>query len=304
MKLILSRKGFDASCGGKPSPILPDGRLLPLPIPSSHDQHTFDDLARAADIDLDRLLADLSNNQYRISSRVHLDPDLDRRTSRRPRGWRPALGQTHLAQRHLQSQGVGVGDVFLFFGWFRAVQLHDGRWRYVRDRPHLHVVFGWLEVGDVLPIATQRAACIRRYPWIIEHPHAANRHHYCDPRNTIYVAREQSEYSATAEFGGGKFPVMREGLRLSKEGCTRSVWSLPSWFHPAQGRPALSCHLDPGRWSATEGETVLRTVGRGQEFVLDCDYYPEVSNWVASIINQESGCDPLQAPLRPVEAMP
>jgi Nucleotide modification associated domain 3 len=33
MKLILSRKGFDSSHGGGPSPIRPDGRLLSFPIP-------------------------------------------------------------------------------------------------------------------------------------------------------------------------------------------------------------------------------------------------------------------------------
>jgi hypothetical protein len=35
MKVILSRKGFDSSYGGFASPILPDGRIISLPIPSS-----------------------------------------------------------------------------------------------------------------------------------------------------------------------------------------------------------------------------------------------------------------------------
>jgi len=34
MKVILSRKGFDSASGGHPSPILPDGTLLSIPIPS------------------------------------------------------------------------------------------------------------------------------------------------------------------------------------------------------------------------------------------------------------------------------
>ncbi|MHA1435339.1 MAG: hypothetical protein ACTSO7_15970 [Candidatus Heimdallarchaeota archaeon] len=34
MKVILSRKGFDSANGGYPSPILPDGTLLSIPIPS------------------------------------------------------------------------------------------------------------------------------------------------------------------------------------------------------------------------------------------------------------------------------
>ena len=37
MKLILSRKGFDSSCGEQASPIMPDGTLLSLPIPDDED---------------------------------------------------------------------------------------------------------------------------------------------------------------------------------------------------------------------------------------------------------------------------
>ncbi|MFC1955807.1 hypothetical protein ACFLWZ_04680 [Chloroflexota bacterium] len=47
MKVILSRKGFDSSYGGYPSPILPDGRLISLPIPSPHsyeDSFHYSDL--------------------------------------------------------------------------------------------------------------------------------------------------------------------------------------------------------------------------------------------------------------------
>lgn len=34
MKVVLSRKGMDSRAGGIPSPILPDGMLLSLPIPN------------------------------------------------------------------------------------------------------------------------------------------------------------------------------------------------------------------------------------------------------------------------------
>ncbi len=33
MKVVLSRKGFDSANGGIPSPIMPDGTMLSLPIP-------------------------------------------------------------------------------------------------------------------------------------------------------------------------------------------------------------------------------------------------------------------------------
>jgi hypothetical protein len=41
MKLILSRKGFDSSTGGIPSPIFPDGRMVSLPIPDKSSTLTF-----------------------------------------------------------------------------------------------------------------------------------------------------------------------------------------------------------------------------------------------------------------------
>lgn len=34
MRIILSRKGFDSEYGGCASPILPDGKMISMPIPS------------------------------------------------------------------------------------------------------------------------------------------------------------------------------------------------------------------------------------------------------------------------------
>ncbi len=42
MKLILSRKGSDSKYGRMPSPILPDGTLLSLPIPSADSDIGYD----------------------------------------------------------------------------------------------------------------------------------------------------------------------------------------------------------------------------------------------------------------------
>lgn len=44
MKIILSRKGFDNQYGGQPSPILPVGNLLSLPIPAKVEEVRFSDL--------------------------------------------------------------------------------------------------------------------------------------------------------------------------------------------------------------------------------------------------------------------
>jgi hypothetical protein len=44
MKIILSRKGVESTYGTKTSPILPDGTLLSIPIPSSTDIIRYRDL--------------------------------------------------------------------------------------------------------------------------------------------------------------------------------------------------------------------------------------------------------------------
>jgi len=44
MKVILSRKGFDSGTGGYPSPILPDGTLLSLPIPDATSDIKYSDI--------------------------------------------------------------------------------------------------------------------------------------------------------------------------------------------------------------------------------------------------------------------
>ena len=113
MKLILSRKGFDSSAGGIASPILPDGRMISLPIPSRGDDFTFADI-NVPGVDLAALLAGLSRQQHAINDRVHLDPDIDRSAGNRLPGWRPALGQTGAAQTHLEGQGVGPGRCLPF----------------------------------------------------------------------------------------------------------------------------------------------------------------------------------------------
>lgn len=286
MKLILSRKGFDSSAGGIASPILPDGRMISLPIPSSGDDFTFADI-NVPGVHMAELLAGLSRQQHAINDRVHLDPDIDRSADNRLPGWRPALGQTGAAQTHLEGQGVGPGDVFLFFGWFREVEQFQGNWRYVPRSPDLHVMFGWLEVGVVIPVGQQRNAAIEAFPWIADHPHVANPGAYDDLNNTLYLATGQSAINPDAPHGGGRFSHFADSLRLTTPGKSRSMWSLPKWFYP-DGRPALSYHGSAERWTLRDHEVLLNCVGRGQEFVIDGDNYPELEDWATSIIYKHS----------------
>jgi hypothetical protein len=287
MKLILSRKGFDSQYGGIPSPILPDGRLVPFPIPSRHDRHTMGDV-NLPDSDVSALLRDLSGGAHHLGMNVHLDPDLARSPEGRLPGWRPAFGQTDAAQSHLAGMNVTVGDVFLFFGWFRRVERNAGFWQYVRGAPHLHVIFGWLEVGEVLPVVKERERALLKFPWIANHPHVASPTHYTSLKNSLYIATPTSRYSATAAFGGGRFSTYGDALCLTKPGHSRSVWSLPAWFMPGQATPALSYHGDLSRWEPEGDRVQLRSVAKGQEFVLDGAYYPQLDQWLEQVVGRHS----------------
>ncbi|MEP2614143.1 MAG: hypothetical protein ABJH31_08575, partial [Marinobacter alexandrii] len=75
MRLILSRKGFDSSAGGCPSPVLPDGSPCVLPIPDGQSRIRYDDV-RFGERRLGKLARDLSGGRVRSRDGAHLDPDV------------------------------------------------------------------------------------------------------------------------------------------------------------------------------------------------------------------------------------
>jgi len=128
MRLILSRKGFDSSVGGVASPIFPDGRLLSLPIPLASAPIRYGDIAWDG-TSLAPVVEALTRGRVRGGDPAHLDPDLNAAALPRLQSWGPAFGQVAAAQTHLAAQGVGPGDLFLFFGWFCRASGAPRGWR-------------------------------------------------------------------------------------------------------------------------------------------------------------------------------
>lgn len=283
MKVIFSRKGFDSGYGKCPSPIFPDGTFVSLPIPSKNNPHRMGDL-NFNGTNLGNLATQLAPGNMSADTAVHLDPDLEPSLVPRKPGWRPSLGQLSAAQTHLRNNGVGAGDIFLFFGWFREVERKSGSWRYVREAPGRHVIFGWLQVGEVLDIARERIAALSSYPWLREHPHLSARDDYINPskNNTIYLS---SDHCSVGEglAGGGAFLHYRDGLCLTWPTRSRSQWQLPLWMMPRDGASSLTYNPTP-RWSAEDGHALLRSAAKGQEFVFDADQHPEARPWVEKIL--------------------
>lgn len=299
MKLVISRKGFDSGCGGVPSPIGPNGEMVSLPIDGG-SRLRYRDLASALG-PMDALVRDLTRGKFSGPEIAHLDPDLAHNTRPRKPGWRPALGQVGAAQSHLEGQGVSVGDVMLFFGWFRPIIQQDNAWKFQPGSEAIHACFGYLQIGESLLLGPRpdTAAILAQRPWLDEHPHVRGLR---SANNTLHVASEELvlDGHATGLPGACHFPMFHPDLRLTAPGAAKSLWRVPSWLSPLSGGPGLSYHRDPARWSCDEqGHALLQTVAKGQEFVADCAGHPQALAWVEHMVRTGLGVAPAPVPAPP-----
>ena len=260
MRIILSRKGFDSSYGGCASPILPDGTMLSMPIPSEGDVCGFDEIHFAGK-SYSEIWRELKSTGVH-SARCHLDPDIRTGIRDNPKDWVPAFGQVDQAETHLEHFNIKQGDLFLFFGWFRETEYRGDQLCYRRDAPDIQAVYGYLQVGEIL-----RGRDADRCYW---HPHANS----SKPNNTIYVAssRLRFEGNDTNRPGSGTL-MFSESKILTAPGMNRSRWRLNGIF----GEIPLSYH-----YTGRVKEGYFDSVKRGQEFVFDED--PRVTEWAESII--------------------
>lgn len=261
-RIILSRKGFDSKNGGIPSPILPDGTILSLPIPWEKESLSYEDLH----YDGTSYAEIMRQLNYRQNVNVcHIDPDLRVGTLRRSSDWRACLGQSEIAASHLQSNCVDVGDIFLFFGWFRRTEHNtESKLKFIRGESDIHAVFGYLQVGEIAKTLEERA----KFHW---HPHSIEEN-YNEGLNHIYVASERLLDTSLPGFGTFKFD---KKLQLSKEGLTRSRWQLPD------------CLLNIEMTYHTKNSHKLnyfQSAMIGQEFVFNSNY--DIEYWIKSLANQ------------------
>lgn len=283
MKIILSRKGFDSSNGGIPSPILPDRNIVSLPIPASHSAIKLSDI-NVNGYEIDDIISDLSKKKISQQQYVHLDPDVDHRIiNGRPKGWRGAFGQVGAAQKHLSNNGVDKGDLFIYFGWFREVEKQNQVWRFKQNSPNLHVIYGWLLVEDIISVYGKEKEILEEYPWLKKHPHMSGTKNV---HNTIYIGSHTlpSEISPDKP-GFGVFRSIRNiQILTDTTQRKRSLWKLPASFYPKDNNSPLSYHARKDRWKILNEEWVtLSSVARGQEFVLNTKYYPGINIWLKEL---------------------
>ncbi|MFQ6539430.1 MULTISPECIES: hypothetical protein [Aphanothece] len=255
MKLILSRKGSDSSYGKRPSPIGSDGSMISIPIPEDGFKHgiTYNSIRGLPQV---------------LSGPAHLDPDLRKQARSRKPGWKPAFGQCDAALTHLLNQGVGKGDLFVFYGWFNGPGL---------PAKGSHVIWGWLQVGDIYWPGLQNLP-----DWLRDHPHACP---YLKPHssNAIYTATDKLNIDGVNGLpGAGTFDIFRSCLRLSY-GEKMSHWCVPSALVPScQSSQTISRHTRKNYTDLGDGTAVLATKSPGQEYVIDCDKHPASLEWILS----------------------
>lgn len=286
MKIILSRKGFDSSLGKVPSPIFPSGELCSLPIPesvSNGDSTRYEEI-KAGKRSLGSIVNDLTRGRIKGHASAHLDPDLNSSSLSRLPGWKPLFGQAGAAESHLQNKGVKEGDVFVFYGWFRQVEQVAGIYRYVKDAPDLHLIFGWQQIERRISVDNRQEIP----SWALDHPHCKRTKY--SKFDSIYISSDQVKLPGvvTNKPGAGVFQKFDPALCLTAPGMLRSTWRLPPWFYPHEGKSALSYHTSLSRWQLVEDHVLLNSVGRGQEFVLDCQEYPEALSWLTGMLRLQN----------------
>ena len=282
MKIILSRKGFDSQYGKINSPILPDGTLLSLPIPQQNDTIKYDQLIYQDKTYL-QIINDLSpnwNKNYPNEQTAHLDPDLRIDTYKdRKTGWRAIFGQSAAAQGHLNKQGVGIGDIFLFFGSFAKTKIINEKYTYVKelDYPNgSHIIFGYLQIGEI-----HRANQNNEFPNLPEyakqHSHANReyRDHKGNERkkNCMYITSDKLTSLDSSLPGAGTLKYSKSRI-LTKKGMKKSMWDLPMDIFKKQ---KISYHSEKSIFP-----NYFQSAAKGQEFIIDAN--EEIIEWVKKIV--------------------
>jgi hypothetical protein len=229
VKIILSRKGFDSTHGGIASPAIQKKKMLSFPIPSTDiekDSIKYSDLWFEGK-GLDQILNELGYNEQKYSQYCHLDPDLvkDRRREKVD-GWGAAFGQINESAGYLRNQKVCKGDLFLFFGNFRHVEIKNDKYSYVRRTKDeasdgdgtFQAIWGYLQVGEIITEPSK----IMEYEW---HPHACSKRNDLsgdDRNNTLYIPTDNLSFHPDKQ-GYGVFDYDERRV-LTKKGCTKAIW--------------------------------------------------------------------------------
>ncbi|MED5545183.1 MAG: hypothetical protein VYD90_08020 [Pseudomonadota bacterium] len=252
MKIIFSRKGFDTTAGGVPSPIV-DGAPVSLPIPTPGRSATT-----YAQRGLGALVEKVTRGRLAADALCHDDPMFGLSPQGEALCW---FGQFGAAQGHLAKHGVGVGGHFLFFGLFADPETGERH----------HRIFAHMQVRMTGSPQELRA----RPDWPeppLPHPHEIGE---WSANNTLWIG--PGTCAKTAD----------PALRLTASGGPLNLWDVPPWLR----RRGLTYHERPERWKRARARhgPRLDSARRGQEFICDIGRAEAPRTWLADIVARIEG---------------
>lgn len=266
MNVIFSRKGFDSSVGGFPSPIFPDGTMVSIPIPSLKSTITYKDFTPwyvKLNHDIHKVLNDITKERIKFQGgrkkvpcdyfsnkcKAHFDPMIIKHRGKEF----IAFGQQGRAAAHLKKQLVEEGDIFLFFGWFKRIENIGDTWIYSTSSLDLHIIWAYMKIERIIDLSEiNKQEVLKDFPFLSSHPHWV--FEFSKP-NIIFLS------SKIKLFNYDQKRVLTNLDRYKG----RSYWKLPIYFNQPQAFSFLKNF-------AVENHSVhVKSPGRGQEFVLNLD---------------------------------
>lgn len=278
MKMILSKKGIDGSFCKKPVPIEGVGEpLLFVPIPDNginqvKDEKTYNDLRMKEKIQ--EVVKYLKNGD--MKSCCHVDPQLC--SGCNDDDFLGSIGQIGAAQSHLSNK-VSVGDLFLFYGWYKDGDLHsNGK----------NVLFGYLQVGKIIPVnESQKLTSIESNPhW--------NKDKYQNVKgNTIYVAKEKLELGEGFDKnlkGYGMFKYSNELDLTDAHKKNRTNWKIEKFRNlktSCKGRDGKAEFDKNGAYNAPcRCQEIVVDIGDSKDTNNLCRYSEfEIRKWIYYLIS-------------------
>ena len=268
MKVSFSRKGFDSSYGGQPNAILPDGTLLVFPIPDQKEgKDLFGNLVFKGKPIIEYITELKPRTKHSHLTPCHLDPDLCKELKGRPENWIPAFGQSNQSLSELRNNAFGIGDLFLFFGWFKETEIIKGELKYKKGAPDINLIYGYLQVGKILENGASIPA------GLFDHPHAEKLIDNSN-RDAIYLPTDYLSFHPSLP---GASMLKYSPLQvLTAPNLTRSKWKLPRFFDDIRiGHSPKQPNLKEYYQSAPIGQEMIWDAGK-----IDNS---EVYNWLREI---------------------
>ena len=274
MRIVLSRKGFDSTAGGGPSPVLEDKTMLSLPIPeiggeghtpknlAEANWHRYDDLILRPEIK--KYCKNPRKREQKKHKHCHLDPDIRPELwKKQPDDWQAAFGQCGAAGGHLKNE-LDLNNIeqenilFLFFGLFR-------QWKNNKfiGNP-FHAIWGYMLCDKVI---TDIKEMEKKFPC---HPHAK----LINATNNLLFSAQKGCYGT---FKYSERLVLTD-LDLQKTAKTKwKIDALPWFEYLKDGTVTMSYHKGE---CFPEGEDYFQACqGYGQEFVVSSSVDDSEVNW-------------------------